>query len=63
MTCRAACGSMPEGAGIGRVVCADCGATGLSVYYTSQDRRTHLCAGCFEDRLRLGTAKQGLTEG
>jgi len=63
MTCRAACGSMPEGAGMARVACADCGATGLSVYYTSQDGQTHLCPGCFEARLRLGTATQGRTEG
>lgn len=58
MSCRAACFVPADSRRFGPVTCADCGAGSLTVYYTSEDKQTHLCQSCFECRTRQGMAKE-----
>lgn len=58
MTCRVALFLPPDPRWIGPVTCADCGAGSLTVFYTSHDKRTHLCQSCFEARATSGLAKE-----
>jgi hypothetical protein len=39
------------------VVCGDCGAEGLDVWYTGQTWGETLCAACYETRAQAGQAR------
>lgn len=58
MSCRAALFLPPDPRWIVPATCADCGAGSLTVFYTSHDKRTHLCPTCFESRATSGLAKE-----
>jgi hypothetical protein len=58
MSCRAACFVPADAQRVGAVTCADCAAGSLTVFYTSEDKQTHLCQACFESRIALGQAKE-----
>ena len=58
MTCRVACFVPADSRRFGPVTCADCAAGSLTVFYTSEDKQTHLCQACFESRTAQGMAKE-----
>ncbi len=41
------------------VVCADCGAGSLPVFYTSSTLGYHLCPACFQSKAERGLAREG----
>jgi len=63
MSCRVACFVPVDARRHGPVACADCGADSLTVFYTSQDKRTHLCPMCFESRTTRGMAREREDDG
>jgi hypothetical protein len=40
------------------VVCGDCGAEGLDIWYTGQTWGETLCEACYAQRVQTGQARQ-----